>query len=495
MNGRQILSSLRWTTLAMFINGLAQIAFLAVLARLLDPASFGLMAMASVTLRFATHFAQAGLAHSLIQKPVLHDHDASTALWMALASGSALYAALLLASPWLAGLFHEPALVKLLQVLGLTLVLGSVAGLPVALLRRQGRFQQLSALEVGSYCVGYGGVGMACAAAGWGVWSLVFATLAQQAMVLVLAMHATRYPLTGPWSRESVAALWAFGSRSSLVGFTEFVFSNLDALVIGRRFGATDLGVFNRAATLSNLPVEQAINALNKVMFPALSSMQTERARLSDTFLLLLLASGVTSMVIACTLSASAHDAVAVLLGPAWAGASPVVAVLSLAVPAMFCYVCCGLTLDSMAALRPKLWLQLAMLVLKALLMFALAAQGLVAIALAVMITEWLRLALGLAVVARVLGLPFQTVLKPMAVVLGVGLLVYAAVWAAAHAAADGPLYLRVACELACAVMAAALCAMGLLMKAPHYGPSRRFETVQRLHRGAMKFMTRKRSA
>ncbi len=484
MNARQILTGLGWSAAATVLNAACQLVFLAVLARLLDPGAFGLMAMAAIALRFASFFAQLGLVQALIQRPQLDAQDTSAAALLALAVGAALYAAMLLAAPLFAAGFRAPELVALIDVLGLSLLLGALGGLPLALLRRQARFRRVNLIEVASYVLGYGAVGIACASRGLGVWSLVAATLAQQALLAALGLAAVRYPLTWPVPRAAFARLWHYGARQSLIGFLEFLTANVESLFIGRTMGQGALGLFNRAIVLTSLPVEQGVTAVNKVLFPALAGMQGDRARLADGFQMLLLAVGLLGTGLACGMAAAASDVVALLLGPRWSDAAPIVAVAALAVPPMFMFVACGVTLDSLAALDPKLRLQAAVLVLKVALVVALARWGLVGVAWAVVIAETARMLLGIRLLARLLPVRAAALWGLLALLAAIGAAVWASVAATASIAATAalPLPLRVLLEaLAGSTMLAAALLL-LLRRFPAYGPLQRFDVLRRWH-------------
>ncbi len=484
MNAHQILAGLGWSAAATAVNAVCQVVFLAVLARLLDPAAFGLMAMATIALRFASFFSQLGLAQALIQRPQIDARDTTAAAMLAVAIGATLYALMLLTAPLFAAGFHAPELVPLIAVLGLSLLLGPVGGLPLALLRRQAQFRSVNMIEVASYVVGYGAVGIACASRGLGVWSLVAASLSQQFLLTALGLTAVRYPLTWPVPRASFAPLWHYGARQSTVGFLEFLTANVETLFIGRSLGQGALGLFNRAIVLTNLPVEQGVTAINKVLFPALAGMQGDRARLADGFQMLLLAIGLLSVALACGMAAAAPDVVALLLGPRWAAAAPIVAVAALAVPPMFMFVACGVTLDSLAALDPKLRLQAGVLVIKVALVIALASWGLVGIAWAVVIAEVVRLFLGVRLLARLLPVRAAALWGLVALLALIGSAVWASVAMTASLAADSalPLPARVLLEAMAGAVALAVALLLVLHRFPGYRPVQRFDTLRQWH-------------
>jgi lipopolysaccharide exporter len=485
MNAQQILSGLGWSAGATVVSAVCQFAFMAVLARLLDPVSFGLMAMANIALRFASFFAQVGFSQALIQKPKVEAEDTTAALVMALVISSALYACMVLAAPLFAAAFKAPELTALIGVLGLSLVLGVMSSLPLALLRRQARFKRVNAIEVTSFVLGYGAVGIACAMRGMGVWSLVAATLSQQALCILLGFLSVKYPVKWPLRRHAFVHLWVTGSKYSLVGFVEFLYANTEAMFVGRVLGKLELGFFNRATMLTNLPAEMGVSALTKVLFPALSSMQTDRGRMGDGFQIMLLAVGLFSTALACGIAAAASDVVNLLLGTKWVQITPIVSVVAFAVPPMFMYVACGVTLDSLAALKAKLRLQAGMVALKILLVLALAHWGLTGIAAAVVLAEVIRLVWGLRLVSRLLGIAASQIWWQAGLFVLFGLVIYAAVGGAARLGLSFglPLPGRVALETAVGLITMAGCLAWLLSCFKTYAPLQRFDSVSRWHR------------
>lgn len=482
MKARQVATGLGWTAAAALLNLLAQLVFIAILARKLEPSAFGMLAMASVATRFASYFAQMGGAQVLIQAREITPALATAGLLTALGVSIALYAVLGMAAPIFSLYFHSPELVSVLWVFGLTLPLTAIGALPMALLRRQARFGTTSAIEVVGYVIGYGFTGVALASLGYGVWSLVFAVLMQQVAVSVLAFGLVRFPLAWPISRSAWNRIIGFGSRYSLIGFLEFLWANVESLVVGRLIGQTGLGLFNRAQLLCYMPVEQTVSASSKVLFPALSAMQHDRARLADGFLVMLLATGTASAALSSGVSASAPDLVMALLGAQWLDAIPLVQLLSASVAALFIYVVCGIALDGMAALKPKMQMQAAVLIVKLLAMISLVSWGLAGIAWAVVISEILRAYLGLRLLTRLLAIDRRCVWSVLGLMAAIGAAVYLSVWGArlGTAAAGLPLVARLACQMVAGALAVAA-VLGLALRHwSSFKPLQRFESIRR---------------
>lgn len=481
MKSRQVIAGLGWTSTATLLNLIAQFTFLAILARKLEPVAFGMLAMASVATRFASYFAQMGGAQTLIQATQITPGLTTAGLLVALAVSTALYAVLALVAPLFGLYFHAPELIPVLWVFGATLPITALGALPMALLRRQARFRATSTIEVLGYVFGYGLTGVTLASLGHGFWSLVWAVLAQQVVVLTLAFRAAHYPLVWPVPRPDWDRVIGLGSRYSILGFLEFLWSNMEAFVIGRLLGQSGLGLFNRAQLLCNLPVEQAVNTTSKVLFPALSAMHREPGRLGDGFFVMLLATGIASAALSSGISAAAPDLVAALLGPQWGGAVPLVQLLAASVAAMFVYVVCGITLDSMAALGAKLRLQSALLVVRLVVLLSLVSGGLIGIAIAVVVCEFLRAGLGLKLLVRLLKLEPRSVWAVLGVMLAVGGGVYAAVWGTRLASSEAgfTLVARLFCQVVAGALALALVLCAFLRHWAKFVPLHRFETIR----------------
>jgi len=455
----QVASGLAWSSMATLLGLVSQFAVMAVLARLLEPRVFGEFALAAVATRFVSGFAMAGAGQALVQRSELSPGHACAALVMTLAASLVLYAALVAASPAVAWLFGTSELVAVLIGLGLSIPLSCLASLPVALLRRVGRFKAAGGVDVAGYAVGYGATAIALAWNGWGVWSLVGAVLAQHLLVIVLGFRLARYPLCWPPARGEWRQMLTSGSRFTLLGFLEFLWSNIETVVIGRGLGQAAAGLFSRAMALASLPVEQAVNAGSKVVFPALASWQHDKERVSRGFLGALMVSGLISTVLAAGIAGAAHDLVAALLGPKWSDAEPVVVLIAAGVPATFLYVACGVSLDSLGALKPKMVLQSILLCLKFGLLVLALPSGLVAVVGVLVVCEILRAAAGLWLAGQVLGVGRARLMRIVGVLACIGAGVYGSVVLiqALSSAAQAPLPFRLALEVAAGVVAAGL--------------------------------------
>lgn len=446
---------MRWGSASLVANVIAQLGFTALMARLLDPAAFGLMAMATIALRLFAYVSQAGLGAALVQRATLDTRHVEAALGLSLLIAG--LAALLLAgcAPLLAALFEHADLAPVLQGLALYLPIAALGAIPIALLRRALRFKAIAAVETISFIAGYGAVGALLAWHGAGVWALVGATLAHSLcsalLSYALARHSLR-PRLGAEARE----LLGYGSRFSLVGLLEFVSANLAGAAIGRLLGANALGLFNRAWLLTNLPVEKATVVISRVLFPLMSQLQHDPRRRAEVFLLALSAIGLLAAGISASVAAAAAPIVALLLGPQWSQAVPLVEVLALSVPCIFMASLAGTVCDALALLRLKLQIQSAALVLAAAMLLALHGHGLPGVAWAVVLAEAARFVVYVVLLARTLAIDRRALVTALASVLATGAAAWSVTTALLHAAAGAPPIVQVLLAAIATVLALA---------------------------------------
>lgn len=383
-----------WAGISVVLTLVLQLGFGAVMARLLDPATFGLVAMGLVTLRLFSYLSQIGLSMTLgaMQRQVMTDDDLRLALGVVWVASGVSIAAVLLMAPLAAGFFRKPELVPLVRVLALSLLLQALANVSISVLRRRLQFRALAVVEVLSYTLGYGAVGVAAALAGWGPWSLVAATLGQGALSLMLAYSLTRHPMM-PRLGAAQAGHWRYGARHTLISFSEFLSANMDTALIGRLIGDAALGLYNRAHILVHQPVEKAAGIFTRVLFPVVAAIQADRPKVGSLFILGIGVIGVLAGAVSLSLHAAAADVVALLLGPRWSDAVPVVRLLALAVPVIFMSNIAGTLCDAMNLLEFKLKLQLVGMATVLGLMFGLSGFGITGIVAGLLIGETLRFA------------------------------------------------------------------------------------------------------
>lgn len=429
------LSGMRWTTLAMVTNVGFNLGYTAVMARLLAPSAFGLIAMAQIAIRFLSYFAQLGVSPALVQKPELSERDIRAALTLSVAINAALFALMWLLAPMAAAFFGNAEVAPILRGLSAAFLFSGFSVVSLGLLRRNLKFKQLAVVEIVSYVLGYGVVGISSALNGFGVWSLVFAVIGQEAMTLAVSYGFVRHSLRPLVAWQDIRHFLHYGSKYSVIGFLEYIGANVDSLLIGRWYGETALGFYNRAQMLVKLPMHHIGNAITKVLFPVLSGAQADKQKMARAYLAGWVLIGSLAASVSLALVAAASDAVLTLLGPRWTAAIPIVQIAALAVPFAFLTRLSGIVCDAQGLLWPKLVIQVLTLAVLAAAIYYLRGDGVAGFAWAVVVAEAFRLALYIGLHFARLPLPLGEFLKVNAAVAFTASATVLAVWQAARLA------------------------------------------------------------
>lgn len=270
---------LAWSTLHQVSVQGVQLVVGIVLARLLLPAEFGLVAMLTIFTSLAQSFIDSGFGAALIQKPKLDQTDTSTVFYFSIVVAVALAGLLAVAAPAIAAFYHQPMLTPLTRVLALNLVVNSFGVVQTNLLTKHLEFrgQTLAAMAAAGVS---GSVGVAMALYGFGVWSLVGQSLLSTAVRTILLWFVSDWRPARSFSFRALKGMFSFGSRLAAAGLIFTVIDNLHLLIIGKLFSATQLGLYTRARRLQETPTVGFTAIISRITFPAFSEIQDDDALL-----------------------------------------------------------------------------------------------------------------------------------------------------------------------------------------------------------------------
>ncbi len=356
-------AGLKWSYISVAVNSVFQIGLTAILARLLDPATFGLVAMAGIVLRFGGYFAQMGVGSALIQKEKLTETDIRAAFTSSVLLGAMFSGLTYFLAPFALYIFDSAAVVPVIQVMGISFTLNGFSTTALSLLRRRLNFRWISIIEVLSYVIGYGLGGVILALSDFGVWSLVIAGLTQAALTVVLALLYERHALLPYWHPGTHKELISFGGRISIISFLEFIGFNVDTIVIGRVWGATVLGVYSRSFAIVNLPVQYLAVTFSKVLFPSFAQTQKYPDRLGNAYYVGMMLISVVAMPVSFGMIPAAPELVLTLLGSQWVEGIILLQILAVMVPFTMATILPGIICDSTGKLKAKFYLQLGFVV------------------------------------------------------------------------------------------------------------------------------------
>lgn len=314
---RRAASGLGWMALGYAGQIVAQAVVLGILARLLDPATFGVVAATMVVVNLTMILAQSGVGQALVQRQELSEEHLRVGLTFSVLSGLALWGALVVLAPLVEGLFDIDGVAPVLRIIALVFV---IRGLTIGefLLARQLRFRALACVELGSYAIGYGVLAVALALAGHGVWAIVAGHLGQSAVRVVLLWALAPQPVRPSLAPGPLRELLSYGGGNALARLANWAARQVDNFVVGRWLGPAALGLYSQAYRLMTIPSNLVGEVADKVMFPVMASVQDDRARLRTAYLhgagfVALLA--LPASIIAALLS---EELILVLLGRDW---------------------------------------------------------------------------------------------------------------------------------------------------------------------------------
>jgi lipopolysaccharide exporter len=466
---RETLRGARWTYLSLGVSALVQLVFTVSVSRLLSPLEFGIFAAAMIVINFGRHLGQLGLGPAIVQRARLSNHQVRTAATLGALLAGASAGVLLAAARPLASFLNTDEATSVLMALSADLALAALAITPLSLLRRDLRFRDLCVIEVTASVTGYLVFGIAGAAAGLGIWSLILAVLVYDAVTLVLAYAIARPPMRPRLRWDEAAPLLHYGGTLSLVGVLEYIQASIDTAALARYSTPAALGQFNRAMALVSVPLNRLAFGLSRVLFPAFSSVQTDRARIGRGYRLAFLTVGGIVGPASGGLAAMADDVVLVVLGGQWGFAAVLLPLVLITVSSSTLTQFGGVVADALGALRLKLAIQAAALAVLIPSVVWVAHRGALAIVATVAVVSFGRLVASLVMAAYLLGLRHAHQLLDLARVLVASGLTYLLVQGSGSFVTGAPSGLR----LLLAALAGAFSLSGLWLIGPFAGARR----------------------
>ncbi len=301
-----------------------------ILARLLLPSQYGLVAMIAVFTGFARLFIDSGFGAAIIQRRELSSAHLSTAFWGNLGVGVAISALAAAFAPLVARFYGQPRLEVLMPVAGLDFVIVSLKIVQVALIERKLQYRRLAFVDNVSLAAA-GATAIGCAFAGLGVWSLIVFTFVFDGIDTLLLWRLSDWRPSRQFDRAALRELWTFGGNVLGSNAVNYWFRNLDNLLIGRFVGPAALGLYNRAYNLVLLQLTNISYVAGRPLFPALSKLQEEPARVKSAYLRALGIVAFVTLPIATGFFVAARPLVLTLFGAKWTGAIALVRILAFA--------------------------------------------------------------------------------------------------------------------------------------------------------------------
>lgn len=319
-----------WSMLGNLANQGMRFAFGIILARLLTPEAYGIVGMVMVFVAVISVFIDCGFAQALICKKDREDIDYSTEFWFNVGVGIVGYGVLFLIAPFVALFYAIPELCAILRVVGLGVIVNSLAVVPTAIFQIRLDFKTPATISVIAHLVS-GAIGIAIAYSGGGVWALVVQQIVSGALTVVVLWCLAHWRPLFRFSKSSFQYLWSYGSRILGASIIQQVYDNLYPLIIGRFFSAASLGLYSRAQGFATLPSTNISGVLNNVSFPILSKINGDGQRLKDVYTKMIQSTAFLVFPMMLGLAAVSDPLVRILLNEQWYGCVGLLQVLCIA--------------------------------------------------------------------------------------------------------------------------------------------------------------------
>ncbi len=321
MLGHRVAKGLLWSFTGAAGRTVLYMLVLVVLARLLTPEDFGILAAALIVVRISNMFSQLGVGAAIIQREELRTAHVQTGFFLSVLFGMAFAGLVWLAAPAIAAFFRIEELRAVLEVISLIFPVQALSVVADSLLQRELKFRRIAFAEMASVALGPGVTGISLALAGYGVWSLVGAQIAQTTFRTIFLVIARPHSIMPCLDQQAVYELVYFGTGQTGAHVFAYLAGQADNLVVGRWLGAAALGIYGRAHQMMISPVALFCLARDKVLFSTMSTMQSDPIRLGDAYRRGILLTAIVVLPASVVLCILTPEVVALLLGPGWSGA------------------------------------------------------------------------------------------------------------------------------------------------------------------------------
>jgi len=327
--GDRIRKGAKWLTAGSVFGQVMQFAFGVALARILVPHDFGLLVTVQIFTGIAGYFASGGTGDALVRAKVLGPRDCDVTFTLQIAVCVLIYGAFFLLAPWVSVWFKNTLYTDLMRVSAISFLIRPFLNLPRAILRRDMRYDVLALLGLGGMAIsGLSSIGMALA--GMGVWALVLGGLAGSILTIVPYAYLARWRPAFHIDREVVRQLWAYGAKVSITELISYIRKQVSNLIISRTLGPATVGIFNKADSLSYMPVRTISSAVYDPVFRALSTTQDNRDQSRYIYLRTITLLTVYTLPFYVGLHWLARPFILLLFGSKWIGSVPLLEILAL---------------------------------------------------------------------------------------------------------------------------------------------------------------------
>ncbi len=413
-----------------------------VLARLLVPEDFGLLALGLVTINYLDRVSGMGVGAALIYRQESPKRSAGVAMTLAVLIDGALTLAVIVAAPWIAAAFDNPAITSIVRVLAVGFFIANLKNVPESLIRKDMAFQKRVVPELGKSLI-KGGVAILMAWWGWGVWSLVWGQVAggTASMVLYWVLCPTRPGFA--YDREIARSILKYGAPIVMLALLGTIYNSLDYIFIGLRMDADQAGYYAMAFRMPELAILSVGYSMSHVLFPAYAKVQHDPDKIRSGYLMTLRYLTLLTAPLSVGLYLVSPEFVTVFYSDRWLPSIPVMQMLSLYTLLLTLSGNEGEVYKAVGRLDVLYKLMAAQMVLMGPVLWYAAGLGIEAVSVALVVMGLPLLVLRLVVVGRFLSIGVKEIIKALGPVASATMVMFAGTWAVRWGLADLGLTVR----------------------------------------------------
>lgn len=298
-----------------------------VIARLVMPDQFGMIAMLGVFTGVASIFVDMGLSMGLTRKTDRTQVDCSTVYWFNIATGITLYWILFFSAPFISDFYAMPQLTAILRVSALSFLIGPITSVHNTLVTAELNFKLITKLNLISLVVS-GFVGMTLAYLDFQVWAIVFQNLTQCTLTVIILFSSVKWRPSFVFSMKSLKEFFGFSSKLLGSNLLNALYGNITPLIIGKTYNASDLAFYNRGQSIANMTSDLPTAVLNSVTYPMLCKLQHDDSALKEGYRRTLRLAAFIIFPLCLGVGAVAYPLINVLYTSTWMFAAPLLSIM-----------------------------------------------------------------------------------------------------------------------------------------------------------------------
>lgn len=324
-------SGILYTAIAKYSSIFLSILIGAILARLLTPKEFGIVAIVTVFVTFFNLLSDFGLGPAVVQNQELTEQDVQSIFSFSILFGIILALLFFFCAPLIANFYHDKELIKVSRLLSIAILFYSFQIIPKALAQKKMRFRQIGIISVIAQIIN-GTIAIILAYNGFSYYSLVIKSILDSLLTLIAFYWLTQVKFTFRIQKNSIKKIARFSSFQFLFNFINYFSRNSDNLLIGKYFGAASLGYYDKSYRLMMLPVQNLTHVITPVLLPVLAIHQDNKALVYANYLEVVRILATIGFPLSIYLYFSAPEIINIIYGPQWNNSIPVFKLLAFTV-------------------------------------------------------------------------------------------------------------------------------------------------------------------